>query len=63
MLGEIVTFEYDKRSNFQTNFEIYIRKVLQERKNFNEDQDLDIPELYEEFKKNYGQYDCVWLNF
>tara|TARA_R100000664_G_C2752338_1_gene139634 strand:- start:2034 stop:2213 length:180 start_codon:yes stop_codon:yes gene_type:complete len=59
MLGEIVTFEYDKRSNFQTNFEIYIRKVLQERKNFNEDQDLDIPELYEEFKKNYGQYDCV----
>ena len=63
MLGEIVTFEYDKRSNFQTNFEIYIRKVLQERKNFNEDQELDIPELYEEFKKNYGQYDCVWLNF
>ena len=59
MLGEIVTFEYDKRSNFQTNFEIYIRKVLQERKNFNEDQELDIPELYEEFKKNYGQYDCV----
>tara|TARA_R100001198_G_C5138295_1_gene153302 strand:+ start:254 stop:433 length:180 start_codon:yes stop_codon:yes gene_type:complete len=59
MLGEIVTFEYDKRSNFQTNFEIYIRKVLQERKNFNEDQDLDIPELYEEFKRVYGQYDCV----
>lgn len=63
MLGEIVTFEYDKQSNFQTNFEIYIRKVLQERKNFNEDQDLDIPELYEEFKRVYGQYDCVWLNF
>ena len=59
MLGEIVTFEYDKQSNFQTNFEIYIRKVLQERKNFNEDQDLDIPELYEEFKKNYVQFDCV----
>tara|TARA_Y100000114_G_scaffold91339_1_gene84842 strand:- start:1082 stop:1261 length:180 start_codon:yes stop_codon:yes gene_type:complete len=59
MLGEIVTFEYDKRSNFQTNFEIYIRKVLQERKNFNEDQELDIPELYEEFKRVYGQYDCV----
>lgn len=63
MLGEIIKFEYDQRSNFQTNFEIYIRKVLQERKNFKEDQDLDIPELYEEFKKRYGQYDCVWLNF